>query len=39
MHDYGKIFRELRQQRQISLKQISDKEVSISQISRFERGE
>ena len=35
----GLIFRNLRTNRHISLKQISDEVVSASQISRFERGE
>ena len=35
----GQVFRNLRTNRHISLKQISDEVVSASQISRFERGE
>ena len=35
----GKIFRDFRINRSISLKQIADENISISQISRFERGE
>lgn len=42
MHKYeeiGKVFHDFRVNRNISLKQIADENVSISQISRFERGE
>lgn len=39
MENYGHIFRELRKQRQLSLKEVADDKVSISQLSRFERGE
>lgn len=35
----GQVFRSLRKNRHISLKQIANEDVSISQISRFERGE
>ena len=35
----GKIFKEFRTNRHISLKQIADENVSVSQLSRFERGE
>ena len=35
----GEVFREFRSNRSISLKQIADENVSVSQISRFERGE
>lgn len=35
----GQVFKSLRTNRHISLKQIANDEVSISQISRFERGE
>ena len=35
----GEVFKKLRTNRHISLKQISNEEVSASQISRFERGE
>ena len=35
----GQVFKELRTNRHISLKQIANDEVSTSQISRFERGE
>lgn len=35
----GQVFKNLRTNRHISLKQISDETVSASQISRFERGE
>lgn len=39
MHHYGQVFRELRKSKKYSLKQISGPEVSIAQLSRFERGE
>lgn len=42
MADYdhlGKVFRDFRTNRNVSLKQIADEAVSASQISRFERGE
>lgn len=42
MHKYkdlGAVFKNLRTNRHISLKQLSDDTVSISQLSRFERGE
>lgn len=42
MHKYkdlGAVFKNLRTNRHISLKQLSDETVSISQLSRFERGE
>lgn len=42
MHKYkdlGAVFKKLRTNRHISLKQLSDDTVSISQLSRFERGE
>ncbi len=35
----GKVFRDFRTNRDISLKQVADEYVSVSQISRFERGE
>lgn len=35
----GKVFHEFRMNRNISLKQVADETVSVSQISRFERGE
>lgn len=35
----GQVFKELRTNRHVSLKQVANEEVSISQISRFERGE
>ena len=35
----GKVFHDFRTNRNVSLKQIADKDVSVSQISRFERGE
>ncbi len=35
----GKVFHDFRTNRNISLKQIADEDVSASQISRFERGE
>lgn len=35
----GQTFKKIRTNRHISLKQIADEEVSISQLSRFERGE
>ena len=35
----GEVFHEFRMNRNISLKQIADENVSVSQISRFERGE
>lgn len=35
----GQVFKELRTNRHISLKQIANDEVSVSQLSRFERGE
>ena len=35
----GQVFKNLRTNRHISLKQISNEAVSVSQISRFERGE
>lgn len=35
----GEVFKNLRTNRHISLKQIANEEVSVSQISRFERGE
>ena len=35
----GKVFHDFRTNRSISLKQIADENVSVSQISRFERGE
>lgn len=34
----GQVFKNLRTNRHISLKQISNEVVSVSQISRFERG-
>ena len=37
--ELGKVFRDLRENRNISLKEIADENVSISQLSRFERGE
>lgn len=37
--DLGKVFRKLRQNRHISLKQATGDLVSVSQLSRFERGE
>ena len=42
MHNYdnlGQVFKNLRTNRRISLKQISNERVSTAQISRFERGE
>lgn len=39
MENYGSIFREMRQSRQMSLKQVADEMISLSQLSRFERGE
>lgn len=42
MQDYdqlGEVFHDFRTNRNISLKQIADENVSVSQISRFERGE
>ena len=39
MKKLGKVFHDFRVNRNISLKQIADENVSISQISRFERGE
>ena len=42
MHNYdhlGSVFHDFRTNRNISLKQIADENVSASQISRFERGE
>lgn len=35
----GQVFKNLRTNRHISLKQISNEDVSVSQLSRFERGE
>ena len=35
----GKVFHDFRTNRNISLKQVADESVSVSQISRFERGE
>lgn len=35
----GQVFKNLRTNRRISLKQIANEQVSVSQISRFERGE
>ena len=35
----GSVFKNLRNNRHISLKQIADDTVSVSQLSRFERGE
>lgn len=35
----GSTFRLLRKNRHISLKQVATDEVSVSQLSRFERGE
>lgn len=37
--EIGKVFHDFRINRNISLKQIADENVSVSQISRFERGE
>lgn len=42
LHNYdnlGQVFKNLRTNRRISLKQISNERVSAAQISRFERGE
>lgn len=39
MFIYGPIFREFRLNRQFSLKQVASNELSVSQLSRFERGE
>ena len=42
MYDYeklGRVFRQLRKNRRISLKQVAGEAVSLSQLSRFERGE
>ncbi len=39
MTNYGVIFRKLRQNRHYSLKQIAGDELSIAQLSRFERGD
>ena len=42
LHNYdnlGQVFKNLRTNRRISLKQISNERVSTAQISRFERGE
>lgn len=39
MQDYGPIFKEFRINRGFSLKQIACDDLSISQLSRFERGE
>ena len=38
-NNLGQVFKNLRTNRHISLKQISNEEVSVSQLSRFERGE
>ena len=39
MFIYGPIFREFRKNRQFSLKQVASDDLSVSQLSRFERGE
>lgn len=39
MQDYGPIFKEFRINRGFSLKQVACDDLSISQLSRFERGE
>ena len=39
MSQYGPIFKECRLNRGFSLKQVASKDLSISQLSRFERGE
>lgn len=39
MFKYVPIFREFRLNRQFSLKQVASNELSVSQLSRFERGE
>ena len=39
MQDYGPIFKESRINRGFSLKQVACDDLSISQLSRFERGE
>ncbi|MGT2784836.1 Rgg/GadR/MutR family transcriptional regulator [Streptococcus merionis] len=39
MTHYGAVFRRLRQNRNYSLKQIAGDELSLAQLSRFERGE
>ncbi len=39
MNNYGEVLKKLRKDRNYTLKQISSGEISISQISRFERGE
>lgn len=38
-HQLGKTFRSIRQNRNITLQQLANKDVSLSQLSRFERGE
>lgn len=38
-HQLGKTFRSIRQNRNITLQQLASKDVSLSQLSRFERGE
>ena len=35
----GRVFHDFRTNRNITLKQVADETVSVSQISRFERGE
>ena len=37
--EYGQIFKELRLNRQLTLKQIANETVSVAQLSKFERGE
>lgn len=39
MPNYGEVFKELRVNRNLTLSQLADEEVSIAQLSRFERGE
>ncbi len=39
MEDFGKIFKKYRESRQLKLRDIASKELSTSQISRFENGE
>lgn len=37
--EFGQTFHDIRKNRNIPLKQVADEEVSVSQLSRFERGE
>ncbi|MFM1582090.1 helix-turn-helix domain-containing protein [Helcococcus bovis] len=39
MNNYGKVFQKIRKDKNYTLKQIASDEISVSQVSRFERGE